>query len=119
MCFQYSNWILSPPITPDYQQMANLCENPSNDEDNNQQQLFREIEAKKLISSLKTTAVGTKLIRIEIYNADQFASTGESTCKCNADICAQHVVRNVHLDQIYPRIREILKCMDNKIYMNL
>lgn len=96
--------------------MANLCENQNTGDDSTD---FQDIEAKRLTSSLKTTVLGRKVIRVEIYNANQFSSMDESACRCHAEICAQHVVSNIHLDQIYPRIREILKCMDNKMFINL
>lgn len=77
------------------------------------------IESKMLTASLKTSIRGMKLIRIEIYNANQFATSEESSCKCNAEICAQHVVSNVHSDNIYIRLKELLKSMDNAMYTSL
>lgn len=73
----------------------------------------------KLTSCIKTTVQGVKVIRIEVYNADQFSSIEDSTCKCRAEICAQHVVNNFYSDHIYMKVRDILKSMDNSMYTNL
>lgn len=111
--FQYSPWVLSPPVTAspaDFQQI----EAP---QQSNTLPPF--VKNKLLTSCLKTSANGLKVIRIEIYDADQFSSTEDSTCKCSAEICAQHVVSNFYSDPIYIRIREILKSMENSMYVNL
>lgn len=76
-------------------------------------------QQKQVITSFKSTMSGTKVIRIEIYDADQFEDAAKSICTCNAMVCAQHVVQNEFTDHIYPRIRDIIKCIDNNFYVSL
>lgn len=74
---------------------------------------------KMLASFFKSKVLGSKVIRIEIYNAESFANIEQSICNCNAELCAQHVVEDIHADNIYPRVRDIIKCMDNTFYVSL
>lgn len=67
---------------------------------------------KKLASSIKIETLGAKVIRIEIYDADQFDNFQKSVCHCNAEICAQHIVQNVFSDDIYIQVKDILKSID-------
>lgn len=76
-------------------------------------------EKKMLSSYFKTIVHGSKVIRIEIYDASQFSNAEDSLCKCNAELCVQHVVENVYCDNIYTRVRDILKYMDNTVYTSL
>lgn len=77
------------------------------------------IESRNLSSSFKITSSGKKVIRIEIYDAVQFDSVEKSICRCNARLCTQHVVQDLASDNIYHRIREIIKCIDNNFYKAL
>lgn len=116
MCFiffQYSDWILSPPITPNVQNVVGCDVYESTLSSNNI------LKSKLLASSLKTTTRGSKVIRIEIYDASQFQNVEKSVCKCNAEMCAQHVVENIYSDNIYAKVRDILKSLDNSLYVTL
>lgn len=70
-------------------------------------------------SFFKKTSLGTKVIRIEIYDAVQFSSVEKSFCPCNARICTQHVVEDEMTDNIYHRVRDIIKCIENNFYTTL
>lgn len=104
---------MSPPITPneahslENQNILNVNYSPN------------VVKTKMLTSSLKTSLLGLKVIRIEIYRADQFENSEDSSCRCKAEICAQHVVSNYYSDHIYSKVREILKSMDSSICFNL
>lgn len=74
---------------------------------------------KTLSSFLKTHATGVKVIRIEIYDASQFSNLEKSICKCNAELCAQHVVEDIYSDNVYIKIRDLLKSMNNSLYVSL
>lgn len=75
---------------------------------------------KKMMSTyFKITTPGSKVIRIEIYNADQFENAEKSMCRCNAEVCVQHVVKNAATDNIYPRVKDIIKCIDNTLYTSM
>lgn len=70
---------------------------------------------KKLTSSIRTATIGSKVVRIEIYDADQFDDSTKSVCNCNAEICAQHVVQNIFSDNIYTRVKDILKSIETSL----
>lgn len=74
---------------------------------------------KMLSSFFKTNLKGSKIIRIEIFDAEQFSSREKSVCKCDARLCVQHVVQDTSTDNFYIRVRDILKCMDNHLYTSL
>lgn len=57
----------------------------------------------------KKVLKGRKVIRIEIYDADQFDNVQKSTCNCSAEICVQHVVENIGSDNIYCRIKDLIQ----------
>lgn len=63
---------------------------------------------KDLTSSLKYTSRGAKLIRIEIYDAHQFENKEKSVCQCNAELCLQHVVKNIENDHVYTQVKDII-----------
>lgn len=67
----------------------------------------------ELYSYIKVPALGRKIIKLEIYDADQFKST--EICKCNADICCQHIVKNIFKDDIYKAACELIDKMSEKI----
>lgn len=73
---------------------------------------------KELISFYKTVSTGgTKVIRIEIYDANQFESN--SMCQCSAEICVQHIVKSIYTDNIYLRIKDMLPYLNNTFYQSL
>ncbi|XP_028162761.1 uncharacterized protein LOC114354537 [Ostrinia furnacalis] len=112
----HENWSYSPSYTPlsppasgrmsptSVQRIINNMENEN--------QRYGDIiinQQKKLYSSIRTVSHGAKVIRIEIYDAEQFENSTKSVCQCNAEICAQHVVENVFNDNIYTRVKDIIK----------
>lgn len=116
LCFQYSNWILSPP-TLSLDECGKFTANcGQRTPATNVLSPTLVIDEKKLSSHLKITKQGVKVIRIEIYDVEQFRSTEESMCRCNAELCAQHVVANVYSDDVYTRIKDILKSIDNSLF---
>lgn len=57
--------------------------------------------------------MGRKIIKLEIYDAEQFNS--EEICKCTAEICCQHIVQNIFKDEIYKAAREIIDKLTEQI----
>lgn len=70
---------------------------------------------KQLSSCVKYTTSGVKLIRIEVYDAEQFDNAEKTICHCNAHLCAQHVVSNIFTDDIYVRVKDILRSIQNNV----
>lgn len=56
----------------------------------------------------KLTRGGGKIIRIEVYDMDSFSDSASSKCKCDAELCIQHVVKNMFMDEIYKTVRDIV-----------
>lgn len=65
-------------------------------------------------SYVKTLNKGLKVIRIEIFDANQFEN---KICNCNAEMCVQHVVSNTLHDDIYKSIRIIITKISDLIDM--
>lgn len=63
-----------------------------------------------LHSFIKIPVQGRKVLKLEIYNADDI-KCDEMFCKCNAEICCQHVVKNIFKDEIYSLARELIEKM--------
>ncbi|XP_047985639.1 uncharacterized protein LOC125242407 [Leguminivora glycinivorella] len=55
---------------------------------------------------------GTKVIKIEIYDSNKLNENFEHICKCNAELCAQYVVKNTLLDQVYELTRRVIDKID-------
>lgn len=73
---------------------------------------------KELISFYKTISIGgAKVIRIEIYDANQFENN--SMCQCSAEICVQHIVKDIYNDNIYLRVKDLLPYLNNTFYQSL
>lgn len=70
---------------------------------------------KKIASSIRMSSYGAKIIRIEIYDADHFENLEKSVCHCNAEVCGQHVVQNMFTDNIYERVKDILKSIGTSL----
>lgn len=60
-----------------------------------------------LYSYVKRPLKGSKVIRIEIYDAKSFEDRQQNICKCKADLCVQHVVKN-NMDGIYQSTKELI-----------
>lgn len=58
---------------------------------------------------------GTKIIRIEIYDPDNFQKSDQSTCNCEAEICVQHVVKSVLFDDIYKGTKDIINKIQDEL----
>ncbi|RVE52646.1 hypothetical protein evm_002765 [Chilo suppressalis] len=58
-----------------------------------------------IYSYIKRPSQGSKVIRIEMYDADKIPEDGNN-CKCQAELCVQHVVTNYFMDNIYRWIYE-------------
>lgn len=59
---------------------------------------------------------GIKLIKIEVYDLSKKCSDDvKNVCKCRADICVQHVVKNRFIDDTYSSIIEIISKLDNNV----
>lgn len=56
-----------------------------------------------------------KVIRIEVYDVENFPDTISSLCKCDAELCVQHVVKNIFMDDIYKSVKEIAVKVSNNI----
>lgn len=54
---------------------------------------------------------GSKVIKIEIYEAANFPDCTDDRhiCNCNAEVCIQHVVKNIFMDEIYRSVKDLLK----------
>lgn len=59
----------------------------------------------------------SKIIRIQIFDAENFEQKDSSMCNhyCEAEVCAQHVVKNIILDDIFSSTKELI----NKIQENM
>lgn len=55
-----------------------------------------------------------KVIKIEIYDSEKI-NTGEEMCKCNAEICAQYVVKSTLLDNVYEATRNLIEKIESEI----
>uniref|UniRef100_A0A1E1VYT9 Uncharacterized protein n=1 Tax=Pectinophora gossypiella TaxID=13191 RepID=A0A1E1VYT9_PECGO len=59
---------------------------------------------------------GLKIIRIEIYDADKIENAVEhSMCKCDAELCVQHVVKNILLDDVYKGTRDVINKIEESL----
>lgn len=118
--FQMASWLYSPvsPVSPMIDP-ATIRGITASLENENQDTPPVIADSRNLTSSFKKTSCGTKLIRIEIYEAEQFDSLEKSICKCTARVCAQHVVQDVHTDNILYRVKDLIKCIDNNLYTAL
>lgn len=58
---------------------------------------------------------GAKIIKIEIYDADNSPNSEKSTCDCEAEICVQHIVKTVMFDDIYNNIKDIITKIQDEI----
>lgn len=74
------------------------------------------VERRNLLEFFKMSSTGTKVIRIEIYDAAQFTTANLSSCSCNARVCTQHVVKDEATDNIYHRVKDLIKCIENNFY---
>ncbi|PZC85652.1 uncharacterized protein LOC124644834 [Helicoverpa zea] len=90
-------------------------------EQNNDKQLNLEGPSSKQLKKSSTAAFtsvkkltrGAKIIRIEIYDTENFPDHISSLCNCDAELCVQHVVKNVFMDDVYKSVKEIaLKVSD-------
>lgn len=61
--------------------------------------------------------IGGKVIRIEIYDAEKFSDSESSQCKCDADLCIQHVVKNTCMDNIYNSVKDIVVKISDSMEM--
>lgn len=52
---------------------------------------------------------GTRVIKIEIYDADNFLKSDDSTCKCEAETCVQYVANSALFDDIYVATKGVIK----------
>lgn len=68
---------------------------------------------KATYSFIKIPAVGRKIIKLEIYDAEQVPNEG--VCKCAAEICCQHFALNIFKDEIYKAARELIDKMSEQI----
>lgn len=50
----------------------------------------------------------SKIIKIEIFDADKIDSSDQNMCKCEAELCAQYAVKNVLLDEVYNLTKDII-----------
>lgn len=74
-------------------------------------------------SYVKKPMKGLKLIKIEIYDTSESSNRVSSSlqkpygiCNCTADICMQHVVQSIFLDDIYSTVIDILSKIKNDTY---
>lgn len=51
---------------------------------------------------------GSKIIKIEIYDSEQFLKAEDSICSCTAEVCVQHVVRSMIIDDIYNAVKDVI-----------
>lgn len=58
---------------------------------------------------IKKTSTGSKIIRIEIHDAKNFLNREDTLCKCEAEICAQHVVKHIMFDDIYKSAIDLIE----------
>lgn len=105
-CCNYSP--VSPPITP--AQVEELSDYLRNESPGNLEILDGN-RSKPIVTTFKKVVRGRKVIRIEIYDADQFENVQQSMCNCSAEICVQHVVENIVGDDIYSRIRDVIQLL--------
>lgn len=64
-----------------------------------------------MYSYIKVPKHGAKIIRLEIYDAEKFEKSQNTMfCKCDANICMQHVVEadNMFFDDIYNAAKNLL-----------
>lgn len=64
-------------------------------------------------SHVKIPMKGHKIIKLEIYDAEKME--GDNLCKCDAEICCQHVVKNLFLDEIYRSAQNLISKMTESI----
>lgn len=70
-------------------------------------------------SFVKKASRGSKIIRIEIYDAKDFDNQEGALCKCKADLCVQHVVKNVIFDDIYKNVKDAVSKIQENIEAEL
>lgn len=64
----------------------------------------------------KAVKGGTKVIRIEVYDADKLKfDEVEQLCNCNAEICIQHVVKNTYNDDVYIAVKEVIAKIEGRL----
>lgn len=114
--FQIPSWTYSP-ISPPLMINPDIVENVVNYLD--EEERANNVDNKQLLSFYKTVSAGSKVIRIEVYNANQFESIEQSVCQCSAEICFQHIVKNIYTDSIYLRVKDMLHYLNNTFYQSL
>ncbi|CAH0717053.1 unnamed protein product, partial [Brenthis ino] len=75
----------------------------------------RSADANTLYSYMKIPSKGTKIIRIQIYDVEQLQNNEDKVCKCNANLCIQHVVQNLFRDDIYRDVTKIITQMKEQL----
>lgn len=84
---------------------------------NNEHDITAEPSAKKkkkdektMYCSIRMRKCGSKMIRVEVYDVKNENIPSDLVCKCNADICMQHVVdsENIAFDEIYNTTKNLI-----------
>lgn len=69
---------------------------------------------------IKTSKRGSKIIRIEIYDAEIFENSQNKTCNCDANICMQYVVdSDIFYDDIYNSTKNLMTKMQKSMEKTL
>lgn len=71
-----------------------------------------------VFSYAKKRTSGAKVIRIEVYDVESFSNNIDSLCKCDAEICVQHVVKNLYVDDVYKSVRELMTKITDNVNIN-
>lgn len=58
--------------------------------------------------------IAKKLIKIEIIDGDKLDDC-DQICRCDAELCAQYVVKNVVVDDIYQSVRNVINRIEETL----
>lgn len=64
---------------------------------------------------VKKLTRGAKVIRIEVYDVESYPDIISSLCNCDAELCVQHVVKNIFMDDIYKSVKDIAVKVSNNM----
>lgn len=77
----------------------------------------RKKDEKSMFCYIKMRKSGSKMIRVEVYDVKNENIPSDLVCKCNADICMQHVVEsdNIAFDEIYNTTKNLITKIQKQI----
>lgn len=60
---------------------------------------------------------GSKILKIEIYDTGHYPKPEDPICRCDAEVCVQHVVKSQIFDDIYSSIKDIINKIQDELLL--